>query len=360
MRAPKPRPWVDRIEPYVPGTPAPAGEGSLASNESSTGPPAAVLEAVAGALGEVNRYPDPLAASLRDALGALHGVDPDQILVGNGSDELVYLIASAYAGCGGRVLCATPPYRINEVSAVAAGAQVVHVPLAGWRHDLPAMAALPADVAFIVNPHNPTGTTCTPDELARFVERAQAGLTVIDEAYIHFADDPAAASALPLAQSGRAVVLRTFSKLFGLAGARVGYLVAAPAVVETLRKVRAPFSVSALAQAAALAALGEHAHYERLRAETIERRGELAHLFEERGYETVPSQANFVLVTFGGDEEAARALVSELAEGGISVREGSRLGAPGTVRVSVPSAAGLRLLGDVLPAARALLDSGRR
>ena len=317
----------------------------MASNEAITGPSRAVMAAVDQELEGVRRYPDPLAGALRRTLAAVHDVDPDQILVGNGSDEIVYLLALAFVGHGGRVLCASPAYRIDEVSAAVVGAEVVTVPLASWRHDLMAMASVTADVAFVVNPHNPSGTLCSLAEITRFVETSQAGLVAIDEAYIDFTDSPEETTAVPLARRGDAVVLRTFSKAFGLAGVRVGYMIGSHEVVETLRKVRAPFSVSSLAQAAALAALSDSAHYEGLRSETRRRREELIRLLEAHDLEAIPSQANFVLVRCDGEEED---LVAHLARYGVSVRPGSSLGVPGTVRITVPSLSGLGLLAEAL------------
>lgn len=343
-----PRPWISQIDPYVPGAPATTEEGSMASNESFSGPSRAVVEAVNRTLNDLNRYPDPLGGELRSALAKLHDVDQDQILLGNGSDELVYLLVLAFVGFGGRVLCASPAYRIDEVSAAVVGAEVVHVPLVGWRHDLTVMASVPADVAFVVNPHNPTGTVRSLGEITQFVATARAGLAVIDEAYVDFTDVPEDITAVPLARRGEAVVLRTFSKVFGLAGARVGYLIAGPEVVATLRKVRAPFSVSSLAQAAASAALADRAYYEQVREETVRRREELVRLLGDHGLESVPSQANFVLVPCNDEEE----LVAHLAGFGISVRPGSSLGAPGTVRISVPTSSGLRLLAEALSSGR--------
>ena len=159
-----------------------------------------------------------------------------------------------------------------------------------------------------------------------------------------FTDDPDATTCLPLVASGRVAVLRTFSKIHGLAGLRVGYLIADPGIITTLRKIRAPFSVGTLAQAGALAALGDPGHAAQVRARTLRARAELTRLFEHAGYPVIPSQANFILVQ-APDEHA---LVSRLAEHAIAVRPGTALGIPGTVRVSVPSQRGLRLLHSAL------------
>lgn len=343
------RPWLDRIQPYRPGRHATSADGSMASNESPIGASPSVVAAVTQAAGRAQLYPDPLADELRGELAALHDVHPDQILVGNGSDELIFLLALAYLTHGGRAVCADPAYRIDEISTHVVDGRLSQVPLKGWAHDLEAMAPVEADIAYVVNPHNPTGTVRSPADIARFTEVSRARLVVVDEAYIDFTDDPDAMTAMPLARTGGAAVLRTFSKVHGLAGLRVGYLVADPAVIATLRKVRAPFSVGALAQAAAVAALRDPAHKQAVRDHTLKNRAGVVGLLEAAGHEVVPSQANFVLVVTADE----RGLVDRLAEHGVSVRPGSTLGLPGTVRVSVPSARGLELLERALTVAAA-------
>jgi histidinol-phosphate aminotransferase len=336
---PQIRPWAASASAYVPGRPAADDTGSMASNESALGPSAAVRDAIAGAAGSVARYPDPLATPLRERAGEHLGVDPGQILVGNGSDELITLLVHAYASFGGSVVVADPPYRLHALTPELQGATVRAIPLRDWTHDLDRMAGIRADLAFVCNPHNPTGTAVDVARLASFTEQF-TGLTVIDEAYVDFTDDPVRASALPLARAGRAVVLRTFSKVYGLAGVRVGYLVGPVEVVTALRAIRAPFSINALAQAAAVAALGDQAHWQRVREYTRDGRRRIAEIFHAAGFETVPSAANFVLVLVP-DEPG---LVAALAAHGVSVRPGSSLGVPGSVRVSVPSPEGLARL----------------
>lgn len=338
------RPWLDQIEPYRPGRPATGADGSMASNESAIGASPTVIAAVTDAAGRVHRYPNPLADDLRAELARLHDVHADQILVGNGSDELIFLLALAYLIQGGHAVCADPAYRIDEISTLVVGGRITRVPLKDWAHDLHTMSAVEADIAYVVNPHNPTGTVRSHDDIERFVRESRAGLVVVDEAYIDFTDDPETLTAIPLARAGRAAVLRTFSKVHGLAGLRVGYLVADRTVIATLRKIRAPFSVGSLAQAGALAALHDPVHRQAVVDHTRSVRGRLVEVLEDAGFEVVPSQANFVLVVTP-DEQG---LVDRLAEHGLSVRPGSGLGLPGTVRISVPSAPGLRLLEQAL------------
>lgn len=335
-----PRPWVAELDPYVPGRPAGSEDGSLASNESALGASPAVRAAIARAAARVHRYPDPLADEVRAAVAGELGVGPDSLLVGNGSDELVYLLVTAFAAMGGRTVCADPAYRIHDIVPRALGCQVTRVPLVNWVHDLETMAGIQAELAFVCNPHNPAGTAVSHGDIARFAAVSTAGLIVVDEAYIDFADDPRGTSAVDLVGLGNVVVLRTLSKLFGLAGLRIGYLVGPHDVVTTLQKIRPPFSVNSLAQAAAVAALGDLEHRARARAETLAARDATAALFEAAGYRTVPSQANFVLVLTPHADE----LAETLAQLGVSVRPGRALGVPGAVRVSVPSVSGLVLL----------------
>lgn len=339
------RPWLDQIDPYRPGQRTTNPVGALASNESALGVSDAVVAAVSSAAGAIHEYPSPLADELRDVLAVEHDVHPDQILVGNGSDELIYLLARAYAAHGGSVVCADPAYRVDEISAQIVDAEVVKVPLSEWRHDLATMAEVAADIAYVVNPHNPTGTVHELAAIEQFVADARSRLTVVDEAYIDFVDDPESMTAMHLAREGRAAVLRTFSKVHGLAGARIGYLVASADIVATLRKIRAPFSVSTLAQVAALAAVRHPEHRDRVRAYTRQARAELVDLLSSAGYSVVPSQANFVLVEAPAEDE----LVSALAARGVAVRPGSALGVPGTVRISTPNPAGMQLFRESLP-----------
>lgn len=195
-----------------------------------------------------------------------------------------------------------------------------------------------------MNPHNPTGTTRSLSDITRFVETCAAGLVVVDEAYVDFAEDPETLTAVPLVDTGRVAVLRTFSKVHGLAGLRVGYLIAAPEMIAALRKVRAPFSVGSLAQAGAVAATRDPTHRVAVRDHTLKSRTRMTQLLTVAGYEPIPSQANFVLVPVP-DEDA---FVTRLAEHGVTVRPGAALGVEGTVRISVPDRAGIDLLEQAL------------
>lgn len=337
---PSPRPWIRAIRPYSPGGHEAVEAGRLASNESPFEVDEAVVAAVGVAARGLNRYPDPYADELRSAIAARHEVAPEQVLVGNGSDELIFLLTWAFAAGDGAIVCADPAYQLDVLAAAVAGARVHRVPLLDWAHDLGAMAEVAAQLAYVVNPHNPTGTAHDLGAIRDFVARSRADIVVVDEAYIDFA---AVDSAMPLARDGEALVLRTMSKVHGIAGARVGYLVGPTEVLDVLRTIRSPFSVGTLAQAAALAALRSPRTRGR-RDVIVHNRGRTEALLRDRGLEVVPSQANFVFVP-----DVDEALFVESARSaGVAIRPGSAVGAPGSVRISVPDDAGLPLLADAV------------
>lgn len=336
---PHPRPWLREIRPYAPGSQDAVDAGRLASNESPFEVAPAVTAAVTAAVRDLNRYPDPYAEELRSALAVRHDVAPEQVLVGNGSDELIYLLTWAFAA-GGSIVCADPAYQLDVLAAEVAGARVHQVPLVEWRHDLAGMAEVAAQLAYVVNPHNPTGTAHDLGAIRDFVDRSRADIVVVDEAYIDFASVD---SAVPLARDGEAMVLRTMSKYHGIAGARIGYLVGPAEVLDVLRAIRSPFSVGTLAQAAALAALSVP-DTRRGREVVVRNRGRTETLLRDHGLTAVPSQANFVFVPDVDEDlfaESARAV-------GVAIRPGSSVGAPGSVRITVPGDAGLPLLADAV------------
>lgn len=338
------RPWLAGVAGYQPGRQAPVPDGRLASNESPTS--AAWLHERPIELSDLDlhRYPDPSASRLRGALADLHGVDREQVAVGNGSDELIQLLIQAFAAYTGSIAVAAPGYSLYGLCATSVGADVHRVPLAEWRHDLAAMADLDVDIAFVCNPHNPTGTMVDADDLDTFIARSRARLIVVDEAYIDFATSNRSDLVSEAVSNPRVVVLRTFSKAYALAGVRVGYLVAHRTIAAVVRRLRLPFSVNTAAQEAATQALAHRAQTTAAVDQIIANRTQLERLLHERGLTTVPSQASFVLVlTPEGDR-----LVDHLARHGIAVRPGTDLGVPDAVRMTVPSQAGLARLDAAL------------
>ena len=354
---PAPRPAVAAIDPYVPGLVPPAIPGALklASNENPFGPSALAIEAARASLHDVNRYPEAGASTLRAKLAARHVVSPEQVLVGSGSDEVLYLLAGTYLEPGRHAVMAAPPYGIHRISAQYMGAEITLVPLVDGVHDVPAMAsaAVAASTAsadgapgivYVANPHNPTGTAVSAAALETLVDEVPADwLIVVDEAYHEFMDASARCTALDLlGRHPGLVVTRTFSKAYGMAGLRVGYAVASAEVLEPVSRIRPPFNVSTPSLAAAAAALDDAAYLAQTVRDTLASRALLEAACDRLGLRRMPSQANFVLV------EDRDGWPSALEADAISVRPGANLGMPGWARISLPRPADVPRVAAIL------------
>jgi histidinol-phosphate aminotransferase len=294
---------------YVPGRTVP-GAIKLASNEVSLGPLPSVVAAIAEAAGGINRYPDTAATELTARLAARFGVDAEQIAVGCGSVTLCQQLVQATCHDGDEVLFGWRSFEAYPTVTAVAGAVQVRVPLtAGHALDLDAMLTAITDrtrLVFLCTPNNPTGTTVTRDELARFVDAVpREVLVVIDEAYREFVDDPEVPDGIEFARERWAAgqdnvaVLRTFSKAYGLAGLRVGYLAAPPAVAGAVRTVYVPFGVNALAQVAALASLDAEDELFARCADIVAERGRVRAELLAMGYDVPSTRANFVWLALG-------------------------------------------------------------
>ncbi|GGM58323.1 putative phenylalanine aminotransferase [Longimycelium tulufanense] len=303
------RPDLDRLPGYVPGRTVP-GAIKLASNEVSLGPLPSVVEAITRAGTEVNRYPDTAASALVERLSERLEVAPGRLAVGCGSVTLCQQLVQATCTEANEVIFAWRSFEAYPIIAQVSNARQVRVPLtAEYTLDLPAMAAAvtPATrLVFVCTPNNPTGPAVRRAELERFLDSVPSDVVVVlDEAYREFVTDPEVPDGLELARErDNVVVLRTFSKAYGLAGLRVGYAVATPVVAEALRKVYIPFSVNSVAQAAAVASLDAAdellARCQGIVAERERVRSELLSL----GYEVPETQANFVWLALGERTEA--------------------------------------------------------
>ncbi|MBF6619919.1 MAG: histidinol-phosphate transaminase [Patulibacter sp.] len=319
------RPSIATIQPYKPGKPAGAATGkriaALASNEMPFAPSPAVREAIAQAAAGLNRYPDPHATALRERIATANGVDVDRVAVGAGSMILLQQAVLSTTGEGDELLYAWPSFEGYPLLASLAGARAVGVPLIDARHDLPAMADAISDrtrCILVCNPNNPTGTLLGRDEIAAFLARVPSDrLVILDEAYREFVDEPGYRDALTLLDEfPNVAVTRTFSKAYGLAGLRIGYCIAAPDVIATIRRSHIPFNVTALAQAGAMAALdGAGELHERLAELSAGRRRLAAHA-RALGYPVVDGYGNFVWLALGERAPQISALLE--AEGVIS------------------------------------------
>ncbi len=311
----------------------------LASNETPWGPPPQVIRAIEGQLETLNRYPDPDKAVLRRRIGDRTGVPPGRVAVGNGSCEILMAAADALLEPGAEVVYAWPSFSMYPHVAAQSGARAIAVALdADGRHDLDAMAAevtAATRLVLVCNPNNPTATALPVDAIDAFLASLPRHVAVIlDEAYVEFStlQDPDDSIDL-VGRHPNLVVLRTFSKIYGLAGLRAGYALAGSEDFRrAVDRVRQPFSVNALAQAAAAEALRHQDEVERRVERTAIERLHLESELEERGLATTDSEANFSWVSLG-DRDEAEALRG-LGERGVIVRSGTDLGGPGHLRVT--------------------------
>jgi histidinol-phosphate aminotransferase len=335
-----------RMPGYQAGVPAgkapeaiAAGEiAQLASNESPFPPHPKVVEAIRGAAAAMNRYPDPGATLLRRRIAERYETEPGRVAVGNGSCEILLAAAEALCEPGAEIVYAWPSFSMYPHLAALTGAREVRVPLAeGEAHDLDAMAAevtAATQLVLVCNPNNPTGAHLPAAAVAAFCERLPEHVTIaLDEAYVEFQtdDDPDATIDL-LADFPNLVVLRTFSKVYGLAGLRVGFAIGSTRFRAAVDAVRQPFSVNALAQAAAAEAILHQDDVERRVERTLVERVRVEEGLRELGLATAETQANFSWIDLGDADE--KELVAGLAERQIAVRPGTPLGGPGHIRVS--------------------------
>jgi histidinol-phosphate aminotransferase len=322
---------------------ASGGIAQLASNESPFPPHPRVIEAIEAAAGAMHRYPDPDATLLRRRLAERFETDPARVAVGNGSCEILLAAAEALCEPGDEILFAWPAFSMYPYLPALTGAREVRVPLAeGDVHDLDAMAAevsAATQLLLVCNPNNPTATHIPAARIAAFCERIPPHVTIaLDEAYVEFQtdDDPDASLGL-LAEFPNLVVLRTFSKCYGLAGLRVGYAIGSATFRAAVDAVRQPFSVNALAQAAGAEAVLHQDDVARRVEGTVAERLRVEEALRGIGLRTAETQANFSWVDLGDADEGA--VVAGLAEREIAVRPGTPLGDPGHIRVTYGTAA---------------------
>jgi histidinol-phosphate aminotransferase len=336
---------VEAVTPYEAGKPLEtlmselglAELVRLSANENPLGASPRAVEAVRREAANIHLYPDGGSGALRDALGRALEISPAQIVVGNGADELITLIALAAFEPGDEIVMPQPSFEPYSTGAIIAGARIVASPLAGYETDLDDIRrrVTPRTKAvFLCSPHNPATTIIRRAPLVALLDALgeDSPLVVLDEAYHDFVDDPDYPDGVSLlARHPRLVVLRTFSKIAGLAGLRVGYAIGSLATIDRLNRVRAPYNVNRAGQAAAIAALEDTEHAARTRKLVLEERAYLADGFERRGIAFAPSQANFMLVRVPNAPEAR----ARLLRAGILVRDGAGVGFPGHLRISV-------------------------
>jgi histidinol-phosphate aminotransferase len=340
--------WVETLPVYEPGKPIEEVARELgfaniseiikvASNENELGPSPKAMKAMAAAATEMHRYPDGGCFYLKEKLAGKLGVKPQNLLFGNGSNELIEFLGHVYLGAGTNLVMSEGAFVVYRLVAMLFNAKVIAAPMKKFGHDLDAMlAAVTPETRMVIicNPNNPTGTIVTPAKIKAFLKKLPADvLAVFDEAYFEFMTDSSKPDLIKEIQKGRenVIVLRTFSKAYGLAGLRIGYAVGHEKLIGLLNRVRQPFNVNSMALAAAFAALDDDKHLEKTRKTNFQGLELFMDGFRKLGLAYVPSYANFILVKTGN----GRQVFGELQKKKVIVRPMDGYGLPEWIRITV-------------------------
>ncbi|NPV52318.1 MAG: histidinol-phosphate transaminase [Firmicutes bacterium] len=361
------RKTLERIEPYSPGKPIEEVQREfgiqevikLASNENPLGPSPRAIEAAISALRRVSLYPDAGGRDLKDAIARRYSLSPENVCLGNGADEIIRMLAEAFLEEGDTVLSVEPTFTQYKFAADLMGQSYASVPLINMQFDLEGLrkAITPrTKLIFISNPNNPTGSILRGDQLATLISfTPERAILVLDEAYADYVTNGDFRSGFmyigPASAAPNVVVVRTFSKIYGLAGLRVGYCLGHSRVITALERVRSPFNVNLVAQAAAIAALDDHEHVKRTVALNESGKAFLYGEFERLGLDYVPTEANFILVRLGAH---AREVCHRLLLAGVIIRSAHIFGLDEYARITIGTAGENRrlisALEDALPA----------
>lgn len=336
---------LERLKPYITGKPIDEVKREfgldrvikLASNENPLGPSPRALEAVRDQLGEIHLYPDAAGHLLRNKLSRQLGVSMDHLLLGNGSVEIVEQITETYVDPGDEVVVGWPAFFKYIIATQIMGGEPVRVPLKDMTYDLTALADAVGPrtrLVFIANPNNPTGTMVTADEVSAFMERIPEDIIVVfDEAYKEYIERPDFPDTLAYVREGRnVIILRTFSKIHGLAGLRIGYAISNPDIILSMNRVREAFNTNSLGQAAALNALEDIGHIQKSIEHNIKERARLMRELEILGLRSTPSVTNFILADMGRD---SMEVFNELLAMGLIVRPMAMYELPNHMRITV-------------------------
>ena len=339
---------IFKLKPYTPGKPIDEVKRELglddiikmASNENPLGPSPRAVEAISNMLSQIHLYPDANCFNLKNRLASIYEMPASGILIGNGSDELLKLLAETFLESGDQIIYAKPTFSEYEFTALIMGAECVEVPLIDFTHDLQAMldAITPkTKIIIICNPNNPTGTIVNRMQIKDFMDQVpDEVLVVFDEAYCEYVESSEFTSGLAYVKEGRNVlVFRTFSKIYGLAALRVGYTLTSTAIAQAVERVMEPFNVNSPAQVGALAALDDQEHVQRSQALNSRGKQYLYNEFERMGLSYVPTEANFIFLDTGKN---CQEVFKGLLQLGVIVRTGDIFGFPTFIRVTVGTA----------------------
>jgi len=333
-----------KIKPYIPGRPIEEIKRKfclrrvvkLASNENALGPSAKAVQAIKRALSEINRYPDGDCFYLKKRLAGKLKLTPKKLIFGCGSDEIIVLAIRAFLDKGDEVIIARPTFLIYELASRIAGAKIKLIPLRDFRYDLTAMKSAISSktkLIFIANPDNPSGTYVNKKEVEEFMQGLPGNLIVyFDEAYYELVQKRDFPNSLQYLNTHNVIVARTFSKAYGLSGLRVGYAISRPGLIDYMNRVREPFNVNSLAQAAALSALDDQEHLLRTRRSLREGKGYLYKNLQRLGLPYVESVTNFILINVG---PPAQKIYQRLLRKGVIVRDMRAWGMNDFIRVTV-------------------------
>ncbi|EGL82869.1 Histidinol-phosphate aminotransferase [Caldalkalibacillus thermarum TA2.A1] len=343
----KPKKQITGLAPYNPGKPIEEVKREfnltrvikLASNENPFGPSPKVKQAIAEACHNLAQYPDGAAFELRRALAEFYQVHPDQLLFGNGSDEIVQIICRTFLTPDSNAVMAEPTFPRYKANVIIEGAQAVEVPLQNGVHNLEAMAEAvnqQTRLVWICNPNNPTGTYVNEEALTSFLRRVpQDVLVVVDEAYYEYVtEDDYPDTVAMLKQYPNIIILRTFSKIYGLAALRIGYAIARQEVIDLLNRVREPFNTSRVAQQAALAALSDQDYVAHCYEQNKQGKEYYYRHFQSLNLACYPTEANFIMVDLG---RPAHPVFEAMLRQGVIVRSGKMLGMPTCLRITIGS-----------------------
>jgi len=323
--------YIKSIKPYLPGKPIQElerelgikGAIKLASNENPLGPSPLSIEAMKNLIYEVNRYPDGSGFYLKKALSEKLNIDENEIILGNGSNEIIDIAVKAFMTHQDEAIMAIPSFVVYPLAVKSIGATAKQIPLKNWRHDLKKMLSAITEktkIIFIANPNNPTGTINFEDEFIEFMEKIPEGvMIVVDEAYYEYVQDKKYPDSMKFLRQGKDIlILRTFSKIYGLAGLRIGYGIAKKEIIMEMNKVREPFNTNILAQAAATAAIKDKEHIKKSIKINEEGKNYLYKEFKELGISYLPTETNFIYVYF--NKPIAEELYNLLLRKGVIIR----------------------------------------
>lgn len=343
---PPQRPALSHLKPYIPGKSIDEAKDKavvssiikLASNENPLGPSPAGMAALQKAAAECAVYPDQKATILRQALAARYNMGADEVIIGNGSDEIMLLLAQAFLSAGDEVVLSENTFSVYEHVTRLMDGIPKFIPLKNSTYDLTAMAAAVSPktrMIFLCNPNNPTGTIFRQNDLETFLKKVpESVIVVIDEAYAEYATDKEYPQSLDFVREGKnVIVLRTFSKIYGLAGLRVGYGIARASIIKPLTIVKMPFNVNRLAQAAATAALEDASHVQKSQKLNREGIDTAMKAVKAMGLSALPTQANFICIDLG--DRSADTVFLELMRRGVIIRPLTSFGMPNAIRVTI-------------------------